>query len=310
MMFSEQVVEVQHLLLPLLAGHLVGDFVLQPDWMVAKKDRWLVVLSHAAIVAFTSWILLGYYRTWWWLIPYIFVIHLLIDLAKITAATWLKTNTPGKGSAAPSNVEHSSAGAGNGGGQEGNPERVGAGSIAMGPVEATVSEDRSLLLFSVDQLAHVASLITLVAIAVMVPRLDSTLSGKSLWLGLFGTGYLRVLVIFSGWIVASIASGFFFGHFLTRFEDELTPAQKEGLPKGGFWIGVTERSLIYLFILVGEPAGIGFLAAAKSVFRIGELRESEDRKLAEYILIGTLMSFAAAMAIGLLTARVLQAMTG
>jgi len=54
-----------------------------------------------------------------------------------------------------------------------------------------------------------------------------------------------------------------------------------------------------MFILVGEPAGIGFLAAAKSVFRIGELKESTDRNLAEYILIGTLMSFTIAMVAGL-----------
>jgi len=65
--------------------------------------------------------------------------------------------------------------------------------------------------------------------------------------------------------------------------------------------------LIYLLVLVGEPAATGFPAAAKSVFRIGELRESKDRKLAEYVLIGTLVSFAAAMAVGLVTKAALTA---
>jgi hypothetical protein len=37
------------------------------------------------------------------------------------------------------------------------------------------------------------------------------------------------------------------------------------------------------------------LIAAKSVFRFGDLKESKDRKLTEYILIGTLLSFAMAI---------------
>ena len=80
----------------------------------------------------------------------------------------------------------------------------------------------------------------------------------------------------------------------------------EGVPKGGYWIGVLERALIFVFIWAGEPTGIGFLAAAKSVFRSGELKEKSDRKLAEYILIGTLMSFTFAMVIGYATRWVIR----
>ncbi|MEM8941694.1 MAG: DUF3307 domain-containing protein, partial [Pseudomonadota bacterium] len=75
----------------------------------------------------------------------------------------------------------------------------------------------------------------------------------------------------------------------------------EGRREGGYWIGILERALIYLFVMIGEPASIGFLVAAKSIFRIGEVKEAAQRKLAEYILIGTLASFAAATAFGLLT---------
>ncbi|MFV0501856.1 MAG: hypothetical protein ACK5MH_09735 [Bacteroidales bacterium] len=45
-------------------------------------------------------------------------------------------------------------------------------------------------------------------------------------------------------------------------------------------------------------SGIGFLLAAKSIFRFGDLKDSKDRKLTEYILIGTLLSFAVAIATG------------
>jgi hypothetical protein len=37
--------------------------------------------------------------------------------------------------------------------------------------------------------------------------------------------------------------------------------------------------------------GVGFLVAAKSILRIGEVKAPEQRKEAEYIIIGTLMSF-------------------
>jgi len=44
---------------------------------------------------------------------------------------------------------------------------------------------------------------------------------------------------------------------------------------------------------------VGFLLTAKSVFRFGDLKESKDRKLTEYILIGTLLSFGIAIIVGL-----------
>ena len=46
---------------------------------------------------------------------------------------------------------------------------------------------------------------------------------------------------------------------------------------------------------------IGFLLAAKSVFRFGELKDAKDRKLTEYILIGTFLSFGIAIIVSLAT---------
>ena len=67
-------------------------------------------------------------------------------------------------------------------------------------------------------------------------------------------------------------------------------AQESDIKEGGKIIGYLERSLIFLFILVDYPAGIGFLIAAKSIFRFGELTSPDRRKQAEYIIIGTLLS--------------------
>jgi hypothetical protein len=67
-----------------------------------------------------------------------------------------------------------------------------------------------------------------------------------------------------------------------------------------------ERLFVSTFVLTGNWAAIGFLIAAKSVFRFGDLRESKSRKLTEYILIGTLLSFAIAIATSLAVLALIQ----
>ena len=79
-----------------------------------------------------------------------------------------------------------------------------------------------------------------------------------------------------------------------------------GLKNGGRIIGYLERLLIFVFIVSGQFAGVGFLVAAKSIFRFGELKDSENRKQAEYIIIGTMLSFAWGLVAAWLTQYVLQ----
>ena len=74
---------------------------------------------------------------------------------------------------------------------------------------------------------------------------------------------------------------------------------KKSLEDAGKYIGILERLFIFLFIITNNWQGIGFLLAAKSVFRFGDLSKADDRKLTEYILIGTLLSFGLALLIGL-----------
>lgn len=74
----------------------------------------------------------------------------------------------------------------------------------------------------------------------------------------------------------------------------------ESLKDAGQYIGVLERLLVFIFIWVGHWEAVGFLITAKSVFRFGDLTASKERKLTEYILIGTLISFGIAILISLL----------
>ena len=72
-----------------------------------------------------------------------------------------------------------------------------------------------------------------------------------------------------------------------------------GLPDAGLWIGRLERSLILVFVLIGRIEAVGFLIAAKSVFRFGEVTQPGQRREAEYILVGTMGSFLLALLTGL-----------
>lgn len=72
----------------------------------------------------------------------------------------------------------------------------------------------------------------------------------------------------------------------------------QGLPNAGKWIGYLERLLILTFIFTKNIEGIGFLLAAKSIFRFGELNQSKDIKVTEYVLIGTFLSFTIAILTG------------
>ncbi|MDM3869197.1 hypothetical protein QF204_13565, partial [Proteus faecis] len=82
-----------------------------------------------------------------------------------------------------------------------------------------------------------------------------------------------------------------------------TPIAVEGsiLVSAGQSIGYLERTLILTFILLNQFVAIGFLLAAKSIFRFGELQNDQDKKLTEYVMLGTLISFSISIFIGLAT---------
>ncbi|WP_312343240.1 DUF3307 domain-containing protein [Chryseobacterium binzhouense] len=76
--------------------------------------------------------------------------------------------------------------------------------------------------------------------------------------------------------------------------------QTESLSSAGKYIGILERLLVFTFIVVNHWEGVGFMIAAKSVFRFSDLAQAKQRKLTEYVLIGTLLSFGMAVLTGIL----------
>lgn len=86
----------------------------------------------------------------------------------------------------------------------------------------------------------------------------------------------------------------------TKWNISKLTENNESLKDAGMYIGILERLLVFVFIITNHWEAVGFLITAKSVFRFGDLKESKHRKLTEYILIGTLISFGIAIAVGLI----------
>ncbi|MDI4638494.1 MULTISPECIES: hypothetical protein [Halomonadaceae] len=78
------------------------------------------------------------------------------------------------------------------------------------------------------------------------------------------------------------------------------------LAAAGARIGMLERFLVLTLVLLDEMTAVGFLLTEKSVLRFGDLRESSDRKLTEYVLLGTLLSVSATVALGLVEGALLS----
>lgn len=89
-----------------------------------------------------------------------------------------------------------------------------------------------------------------------------------------------------------------------------TPGTESGKPESlenaGNMIGILERILVFIFVVSGRWEAVGFLLAAKSVFRFGDLKDAHDRKLTEYVLIGTLLSFGIAIVLGMVYGKVMS----
>ena len=108
----------------------------------------------------------------------------------------------------------------------------------------------------------------------------------------------RVLLVILGFIILIWPSGYIIGLATEPFRKQIKEA--EGLEKAGLWIGILERTLIYVFVLSGNVMAIAFLITAKTIFRFGEIKDHSRRKEAEYILIGTLFSFSIALLVAYL----------
>lgn len=141
--------------------------------------------------------------------------------------------------------------------------------------------------FFIDQLAH---FISILGIWWLFFRPEISLEwSPSSWI------YATALLLITQVAGIAIQVG------LSNWSKDLDLSQESSLKNAGKYIGILERLFVFAFVILGKWEAIGFLLAAKSVFRFGDLRKAKDRKLTEYILIGTLLSFGISIGIGILT---------
>lgn len=140
--------------------------------------------------------------------------------------------------------------------------------------------------FLIDQVLHLLTL-------VLVTWLYSSISIENLITD-------KTLLLFVFMLLTSFVSAIIIKIIITQWNPESKKENDDSLAKAGRYIGILERLFVFTFVITNHWEAIGFLLAAKSVFRFGDLTSSKDRKLTEYILIGTLLSFGLAIFLGIL----------
>ena len=226
-----------HLIIALVAAHLLADFVFQSKRMAERKRNPLVLFAHAGVAGALAYLLTGAWRVWE--IPVVIAVtHGLIDFIKV------RLNRKG------------------------------------------------LLLFTIDQIAHVAVIVVLARWLQLAPFVLH-------WVARFGDRVSSMLIVMSGAITVTVVSGVVVENFVKSLQTPESGVGNSGFPTGGARIGQLERILVFILFLIGQPGAIGFLVAAKSILRFGELKE--DRREAEYVIIGTMWSLVCALLVTLAT---------
>jgi hypothetical protein len=125
-----------------------------------------------------------------------------------------------------------------------------------------------------------------------------------LWINWLAPYIWKLIILACTWILLVPCGGTVIGFFMDPIQKQIG-APAKGLREGGKIIGYLERLLILTFVVTNQVAGIGFLVAAKSIFRFSEIKKSDDRKEAEYIIIGTFLSFLYAIVISYLAVKMM-----
>lgn len=149
-------------------------------------------------------------------------------------------------------------------------------------------KERNKNLFFIEQAIYLASIIVIVFV-------HSKLFGINL---LIDIG-LKPIAIITGFIFCTKPSNIIIKYLLKGFsiqtpEENSKEPGKQSLPNAGKLIGIVERFLALALIIMDQYEAVGLIIAAKSILRFN------NEKKSEYVLVGTLLSFALAIFSGIL----------
>lgn len=171
--------------------------------------------------------------------------------------------------------------------------------LVIDAIKLQFQQEKNIRLwFFIDQLLHLA-VITCVVVMVVKPSFP--------W-DPVAINHLFIIVTALVFLLmpASVIIRLVLAKWAPATEIRTDKIETPALLHAGMAIGYLERVLVFIFVLSGQWAAIGFLVTAKSVFRFSDLKMGQDRKLTEYILIGTLLSFGMAVVTGIATAYLLK----
>lgn len=157
------------------------------------------------------------------------------------------------------------------------------------------NENHKAKWFLIDQALHISSILVLWYLWF----------NRDLALGAWH-GNTSIWVYATALLFITVVTGIIIQVLMSEWSKTLNDSNDESLNHAGKYIGILERLFVFTFVITGNWEAIGFLLAAKSVFRFGDLKESKDRKLTEYILIGTLLSFGIAIATGMVVLELVE----
>lgn len=153
--------------------------------------------------------------------------------------------------------------------------------------------DETLAVFFLDQGFHLAAMIGLVWLVSHrpgAPAVNSPFTNLDV--------YVRTMVIASGFVFNGTGGTTVVRLLLNRFPNINRSLREDRNPaySMGRIIGVLERLILYLFVLLGHWEALGFVIAAKSIARF---RELDEKGFADYYLTGTLASVLVALTSGI-----------
>ncbi|WLD22522.1 DUF3307 domain-containing protein [Flavobacterium dauae] len=162
-----------------------------------------------------------------------------------------------------------------------------------------VNKVKAPVLFLGDQLLHILTIIVVLIVFSTLRISFDFINQPEFWL-------ILIAIILVTQVTAVLIR-----ILLSPYQNhkKITPpndTDQKVLFNAGKYIGILERLFIFGFVVANFWEGIGFLLAAKSIFRFGDLNNAKERHLTEYVLIGTFLSFGCAILVGLIFNYVLH----
>lgn len=154
--------------------------------------------------------------------------------------------------------------------------------------------DDNIKLFTIDQVLH----LTVAGISWLI------ITGTNLDIGTTSNAIneiwndLDLSVVFLAALILLWPTGIAIGKMTEKWRKHVDG--ERGLESAGKYIGFAERMIIFSLILVNQYTALGLIVATKSIFRL-----REGSKEAEYYLVGSMLSFSAAIIMGLLVKQII-----